>query len=131
MCVQVCVCVCKYVCVCAFKYTCLCHGGFKLKSSSVYICYSEGRTIPHEDGERDISISLETIFTFATGADHEPPLGFENQPDIKFDVRKERFLPYASTCGPTLYLPITLTDPDFFREKMDYAITGAHGFGNP
>ena len=54
-------------------------------------------------------------------ADHEPPLGFENTPEIQF----------ASTCGPTLYLPIVLVDPNWFQEKMDYAITGAHGFGSP
>jgi hypothetical protein len=101
------------------------------KDLMFFLYYLEGRMIPHEGDEKDIAITLETVFTFATGADHEPPLGFENQPDIKFDMRKERFLPYASTCGPTLYLPIVLTDPDLFKEKMDYAITGAHGFGNP
>ena len=31
-------------------------------------------------------------------------------------------LPSASTCGPTLYLPLVLSDPDVFSEKM-------HGHG--
>ena len=74
--------------------------------------------IPHEDPEEtDMTITLETVFTFATGADHEPPLGFENTPEIHFETRKERFLPYASTCGPTLFLPIVLVDPDSSGRK--------------
>ena len=92
--------------------------------------------IPSVDpDEDDITITctytLEDVFTFATGCDHEPPLGFENTPEIQFEMRKERFLPYASTRGPTLYLPIVLVDPEMFREKMDYAITCTNGFGNP
>ena len=112
MCVQVAMCVCPRL--------------------SDALQFSGGRVIPHEGpDEDDITITLETVFAFATGSDHEPPLGFENTPEIHFEMRTDRFLPYASTCGPTLYLPIALVDPDSFREKMDYAITCAHGFGNP
>ena len=93
-----------------------------------------GREVPSEDPE-DISntftITLEAVFAFATGSEHEPPLGFENTPEIHFEMRRERLLPHASTCGPTLYLPIALDDPDKFQKYMDYAIIGAHGFGTP
>ena len=71
------------------------------------------------------------MFSFATGSDHEPPLGFANKPEICFVMRKERSLPQASTCGPTLYLPLSLKDPDDFRERMDFAMIGGHGFGLP
>ena len=59
-----------------------------------------------------------------------PPMGFSNEPEIKFEVDCTRMLPTASTCGPTLYLPITLTDPDTFKNKMDVALICAHGFGS-
>lgn len=85
---------------------------------------------PQADGD-DITITLETVFAFATGADQEPPMGFENTPQIQFEPRRDRFLPCACTCIPAIILPVVLTDPDTFRKRMDFAIIGARGFGNP
>ena len=61
-------------------------------------------------------------------------MGFDGVPEICFTGsihKKEMRLPSASTCGPTLYLPLCLTDPDVFAEKMDMAITRAQIFGAP
>lgn len=61
-------------------------------------------------------------------------MGFENVPEIHFTGtpdKKEMRLPSASTCGPTLYLPLCLSDADVFAEKMDIAIVGAQSFGVP
>lgn len=71
------------------------------------------------------------MFTFITGAGHPPPMGFDNTPQIMFEVAKNRPLPSVSTCGPILYLPLVLQNPDYFRDRMDYAICGALGFGTP
>ena len=77
MCVRV------HACMCIIMFYAIDRGG--TLDNKLIFDYTEGRTIPHEDGGNDI-ITLETVFTFATGADHEPPVGFENQPDIKFDI---------------------------------------------
>lgn len=87
--------------------------------------------VPNEDpNESDIALDLGSILTFATGADHPPPLGFLGQPEISFETDTAKSLPTACTCGPTLYLPLSLTDPDRFRDRMDFAIICAHGFGS-
>ena len=87
--------------------------------------------VPSEDPLEDCtSLDLGSLLTFITGSDHPPPMGFSNEPEIKFEVDCTRMLPTASTYGPTLYLPITLTDPDTFKNKMDVALTCAHGFGS-
>ena len=68
---------------------------------------------------------------FATGSEYPPPVGYPGCPQIQFETDLKRTLPVASTCGPTLYLPLALTDIDVFKEKMDFAICCAHGFGAP
>lgn len=100
------------------------------------ICtHAGGRLVPSEDPQADddegVTITLEKVFAFATGGDHEPPQGFDNTPEILFETRPDRFLPTSSTCFPFLKLPITLTDADAFRQRMDEAIINGHGFGNP
>ena len=88
--------------------------------------------VPNEDPDsEDLWIDLGIILSFVTGTDHPPPLGFPNTPDIEFQTDVTKCLPFASTCGPTLYLPLALSDPDRFKEKMDFAICCAHGFGIP
>jgi len=82
------------------------------------------------DGE-DFLVDVGSVLSFITGADRPPPMGFPNTPQIMFDTSKDRSLPTSSTCGPTLYLPLVLNDPDLFSQKMDFAICCAHGFGNP
>ena len=98
---------------------------------SVLMIYSEERVIVNEDSNTSFTIDVKAVLSFATGADHPPPMGFPNCPEIMFETEADRTLPRASTCGPVLYLPLTLNDPDYFRARMDYALGGAHGFGNP
>ena len=91
-----------------------------------------GRVIPTEDPDgEDMWVDLGSIMSFATGSDHPPPLGFPNAPDIQFETDLSKSLPFASTCAPTLYLPLALNEPDLFKEKMDFAICCAHRFGIP
>ena len=61
-------------------------------------------------------------------------MGFDRDPEIQFTGephQTEMRLPSASTCGPTLYLPLVLSDPDVFSQKMDMAIIGGQCFGAP
>ncbi len=89
-----------------------------------------GKLVPSEDPmEEGFWIDLATIMAFITGAAHPPPCGFTDQPQIDFETRPERKLPYASTCGPTLYLPLVLNNPEDLTYQMDFAICGCHGFG--
>ena len=112
--------------------------GMALKYAWARVCtsllfnfFSGGRSIPNEDPmEEDLWISLRVLLSFATGADCIPPVGFGNQPEIEFDQHKDRDLPSASTCGPVLYLPLTLCNPYKFKCRMDFALCNCHGFGN-
>ena len=86
--------------------------------------------IPNDDPtEEDIWLDLGVLLSFATGSDHVPPVGYVSRPCIEFDVRVDSDLPTASTCGPTLHLPLQLSDPDLFKSKMDFALCNCHGFG--
>ena len=92
----------------------------------------DGRLIHNEDPDgEDFFIDLGSVLIFTTGADHVPPVGFgvSCSPEIRFE--KENRLPHASTCGPTLYLPLRMDDPDKFSQQMDFAICNAHGYGKP
>ena len=56
----------------------------------MWCCYFvalDGRLIKNEAD--DITVTLEMVLAFATGADHEPPLGFENVPQVQFETRKD------------------------------------------
>ena len=53
---------------------------YRLYDNTVLL-YIDGRIVPNEDPTGDdIEIKLEDVFSFATGSDHEPPLGFANKP---------------------------------------------------
>ena len=99
------------------------------------ISIGSGRQIQREDGSDNlIIIQLHHVLQFATGADVVPPMGFDRDPEICFSgelTDKELRLPSASTCAPTLYLPLVLSDPDVFCEKMDTAIIGGQCFDCP
>lgn len=59
-------------------------------------------------------------------------MGFGSDPEIQFtgqSADKEMRLPFAHTCGPTLFIPLVLNDADVFAEKMDLAIIGGQCFG--
>ena len=66
-------------------------------------------------------INLGNVLMFSTGIDHPPPMGFPSHPEISLIDDDKRTLPYVSTCGPTLYLTLTLRDPDVFQDRMDMA----------
>ena len=90
-----------------------------------------GREIPREDDEGSpFTVDLGTVLTFVTGADHIPPLGFPSTPIIQFISEETRFLPTASTCIPSLFLPLQLADYEDFKRNMDMAVICAHGFGS-
>ncbi len=117
------------------------HFNYRSKNTTVCIVKSicctyflgAGRHIQREDGSEDLLIvNIHQILQFATGAEVLPPMGFDRDPEIQFTGephQKEMRLPSASTCGPTLYLPLVLSDPDVFSEKMDMAIIGGQCFG--
>ena len=83
-----------------------------------------------DDEGSPFTIDLGTVLTFVTGADHIPPLGFPSTPIIQFISEESRFLPTASTCIPSLFLPLQLTDYEDFKRNMDMAVICAHGFGS-
>ena len=74
--------------------------------------------------DRQFTVTLD-ILSFATGARHMPPMGFEIRPTIEF---RSMQLPRASTCGNTLELPITETYEEF-KSTMCFAISNTVGFG--
>lgn len=81
--------------------------------------------------------NLKDLFVFLTGSDRIPPMGFTRKGKIAFDHRdnsQELCFPSVSTCQSMLQLPMCddLTqDYDSFKEKMNLAVLGSVGFGNP
>ena len=52
------------------------------------IAITGGRTVKNEDPDQpDIMLNLGSVLMFATGMDHQPPMGFPNEPQIMFDDR--------------------------------------------
>ncbi len=85
-------------------------------------CYTDRRVIRKEDDSDDIVLCLGDFLAFVTGADHPPPLGFMNSPEVEFCDDPSRTLPRASTCSLVFYLSLHVTDYDLFCAKMDEAI---------
>ena len=77
------------------------------------------------DGSTDVT--LQDVMVFATGCDGVPILGFDRQPALKFS--SDDVLPTASTCGPTLYLPLQVKGAKRFSKNMCLGITSSFGFG--
>lgn len=69
------------------------------------------------------------ILSFITGAEKPPPMGFAQQPTIRFIEDKTKILPTASMCALSLYLPLPLTEYQSFQHNMDMAILNTIGFG--
>ena len=82
-------------------------------------------TITNDDSA-DLTLTLEDILSFATGATNIPLLGFETEGSMAF-LHDGGMFPTASTCSMMLRLPI-VTDYEVFKEKMAYGILNAHGF---
>ncbi len=74
----------------------------------------------------DSAITLEDIMIFATGASEPPPLGFDSKPSLKFTIGN---YPTANTCGVTLYIPLSYTDYNAFKEAMEFAVQNSPCFG--
>jgi hypothetical protein len=74
----------------------------------------------------DITLTLEDVLAFATGATSIPILGFEEQGAIKF-LHEGGMFPTASTCALVIRLPI-IEDYETFKERMTFGILNAHGF---
>lgn len=81
------------------------------------------------DGGTPIELSLGDLFSFVTGANHPPPLGFNEIPQVDFIEDPNRAFPYASTCSLTINLPLHLDAYTDFKQKMNEAMVAGHGFG--
>ena len=64
------------------------------------------------------------LVVFVTGADHIPPMGFENKLTLSFD--HDSLYPIASTC---LYLPTRFIKYEEFKTGMMEGIISGFGFG--
>lgn len=73
------------------------------------------------------AITLEDILVFVTGADHLPPLGFEDILTLKFD--HSTGFPLASTCSLTLSLPTRFSEYQEFRKAVIEGVVSGFGFG--
>lgn len=78
------------------------------------------------DESADLTLTLEDILSFATGATNIPLLGFKAEGHMTF-LHDGGMFPTASTCSMTLRLPI-VTNYEVFKERMSYDILNAHGF---
>ncbi|KAJ8049217.1 G2/M phase-specific E3 ubiquitin-protein ligase [Holothuria leucospilota] len=71
---------------------------------------------------------------FATALEKIPPVGFNTSPSLEFlhdpeiDERVRSPFPKANTCACILKLPIH-TSYESFKEKMEFGILSAAGFG--
>lgn len=95
----------------------------------IVVCLLGGREFRRLDDEGVIELHLGDLLSFITGADHNPPLGFEVTPEIDFSNDPRRDYPIASTCSNTIYLPLHLTEYENFKNKMDEAMISGHGYG--
>ena len=67
------------------------------------------------------------ILNFFTGADSEPPLGYDKKPRLFFASQK---LSSSSTCGLYLTLPTDhYLSYESFKEAMILSLKGNDGFG--
>ena len=81
-----------------------------------------------ETSYEEFKLSLEDILIFCTGCSAVPPMGFEINPEIKFQNSSP--MPTANTCSLTLSLPLGSKDYDDFRYKMAFGISNAIEFGH-
>ncbi len=71
-------------------------------------------------------VTTNDILSFFTGADCEPPLGFDRKPKLYFAYEK---LASSSTCGLHLTLPMSHDKYENFKEAMILSLKGHDGFG--
>ncbi|KAL0993875.1 hypothetical protein UPYG_G00115050 [Umbra pygmaea] len=72
-----------------------------------------------EDGEENITLSLENVLVFASGASTVPPFGFPCRPSLEFLHAPLNgsmpVFPQANSCGIVLYLPLHNTYEEFSK----------------
>ena len=72
-------------------------------------------------------VTLKDILIFSTGCDEIPIAGFDTQPTLEFSPTD--IFPTASTCDPTLRIPLNVKGSEMFSANMRMAIFGSFGFG--
>ena len=80
----------------------------------------------------EVTVTLEMLLIFWTGAEKVPPMGFGDKLKLAFYIMGgERRLPSASTCYKQLQLPrdIDTSDETAFFDIMITAILESQGFG--
>ena len=97
----------------------------------VVVSVGEAVIVP-EDGEEIITLSLENVLVFASGAATVPPFGFPCRPSLAFlhaplNGTKPIF-PQANSCGIVLYLPLRKLYQDF-KKWMTEGIVQSPTFG--
>ena len=103
---------------------CIYHLSWYILSCSVHV-FSLWPTSISIEGSLDVS--LKDVMVFATGCDDVPILGFDRQPSLQFSCNDG--LPTASTCGPTLRLPLKVEGAEQFTKNMRFALACSFGFG--
>lgn len=66
---------------------------------------------------------------FATGLRRSPPLGFSQQPSIKFLYKNHEFLPTANTCEMSLSLPTVHQNYKEFQRFLVWGFREGMVFG--
>lgn len=80
-----------------------------------------------EGCETTLSLKLQDILAFGTGANAVPPMGFSPEPTISF--HSASLLPKANTCSNTIYLPTETISYSTFTYNMAFGIANSAGFG--
>jgi HECT-domain (ubiquitin-transferase) len=96
-------------------------------------------TLVVSDGTNNIAVSQ--LLAFWTGAEAEPPLGFQTPALMMSDRQSSSAkpllvdfyddvgrLPYASTCSLCLWLPVNVNE-DIFQSFLLRSLTECVGFG--
>ncbi|XP_022110717.1 uncharacterized protein LOC110990165 [Acanthaster planci] len=81
--------------------------------------------------EKSADVSLGQLLEFWTAADKIPPCGFTESLVVDFytPVTGIRRLPTSHTCGPILWLPRGVEEPDDLQDLIVEAIQNCQGFG--
>ena len=108
-------------------------GSNKFETENLLLSFWHDLLIDIEEGESEIT--LEMVFTFATGCGEVPPVGFlPKVPMLAFlhdpesNGQKSK-LPKANTCAIKLYLPTVHLKYDDFKNSIVYGISNTKGFG--
>ncbi len=109
-------------------------GSNKFETENLLLSFWHDLLIDIEEGESEIT--LEMVFTFATGCGEVPPVGFlPKVPMLAFlhdpesNGQKSK-LPKANTCAIKLYLPTVHSKYDDFKNSIVYGISNTKGFGH-